>query len=101
MQAEVVWLDQAVEDLDAIFVFIAKDNPSAALDYIDGLEEACKRLRDFPNSGRFYDSQYQTLIYRNHLIFYKFSISTKVLKIIKIVDGRQDYLKLVIDLPEN
>ena len=45
MPVEVVWLDQAVDDLDAVFMFIAKDNPTAALHYIDGLEDICTRLR--------------------------------------------------------
>ncbi len=101
MPVEVIWLDQAVDDLDDVFMFIAKDNPAAAFAYIDGLEDACKRLTDFPESGRFYSSVYRTLIYRNHLIFYKFSIVGSVLKIVKIVDGRQDYRKLLMDLPES
>ena len=101
MPVEVVWLDQAVDDLDAVFMFIAKDNPTAALHYIDGLEDICTRLRDFPDSGRFYAAEYRTLIYRNHLIFYRFPTGANTLKIVKIVDGRQDYRKLLMDLPEN
>ncbi len=101
MPVEVVWLDQAADDLDAVFKFIAQDNPSAALDYIDGFEHACKHLQDFPNSGRFYDSRYKTLIYRNHLIFYRFSMTANTLKIVTIVDGRQHYRKLLTDLPES
>lgn len=39
-------------DLDRIVDHIAKDNPAAALDMWDEIENQVKQLCDFPNSGR-------------------------------------------------
>ena len=53
MAVEVVWLDQAKDDLREILDFIAKDNAFAALTYVDGIERACSKLADFPDAGQF------------------------------------------------
>lgn len=38
MAVEVIWLDQAKDDLREILDFIAKDNPGAAANYVAGIE---------------------------------------------------------------
>jgi toxin ParE1/3/4 len=46
------WLDQAVEDLKAVRTYIARDNPSAAVDIAQRIRDAVKLLGDYPAAGR-------------------------------------------------
>ena len=47
-----VWSQHATDDRLAIFMWIAQDDPQAAANVDDRIEEAARRLIDFPNSGR-------------------------------------------------
>jgi ParE toxin of type II toxin-antitoxin system, parDE len=42
MPAEIVWLDQALDDLDSILDYISNDSPKAALRYGADLEKAVR-----------------------------------------------------------
>jgi toxin ParE1/3/4 len=46
------WLDQAVEDLKAVRAYIARHNPSAAVDIAQRIRDALKILSDYPAAGR-------------------------------------------------
>jgi toxin ParE1/3/4 len=46
------WLDQAVEDLKAVRAYIARHNPSAAVDIAQRIRHAVKILSDYPAAGR-------------------------------------------------
>jgi toxin ParE1/3/4 len=46
------WLDQAVEDLKAVRAYIARHNPSAAVDIAERIRNAVKILGDYPAAGR-------------------------------------------------
>lgn len=89
MAYELVFLDQARNDLRDLFNYLHLLSPRAAISYVDGLEKACDRLRTFPRSGRQYDDRYRVLVYRNHLIFYRISDSSSV-HVVTLVDGRRD-----------
>lgn len=90
MAFELVFLDQAKSDLRELFGYLFSVSPSAASHYVDGLEKACDKLRMFPQSGRRYDDRYRLIVYRNHLIFYRFSETASTVHIVAIVDGRRD-----------
>jgi toxin ParE1/3/4 len=47
-----VWSQHATDDRLAIFMWVARDDPQAAADVDERIEEAARRLIDFPNSGR-------------------------------------------------
>ena len=47
-----LWTKQASSQLDSIYEYIARDNPSAALVEIEMLMAAVERLVRFPTSGR-------------------------------------------------
>jgi toxin ParE1/3/4 len=50
---KVVFRDEAVADLTALYDYIAHNNsPEIAIRYIRRIEEACMRLATFPESGR-------------------------------------------------
>lgn len=42
----------AFSDLDEIFAYIAKDNPTAAADVVDRIEHVFQQLAHFPESGQ-------------------------------------------------
>lgn len=48
----VVWTLQAVEDVEAIRAFIARDSPHFAALMVERIVESVERLREFPRSGR-------------------------------------------------
>ena len=89
MAFELIFLDQARNDLRDLFNHLYLLSPRAAISYVNGLEKACERLRTFPRSGRQYDDRYRVLVHRNHLIFYRISDSASV-HVVTIVDGRRD-----------
>lgn len=50
--ARVSWTSQALDDLEAIGDFIARDAPSFAQVFVDRVFQAVERLENFPLSGR-------------------------------------------------
>lgn len=50
--ASVSWTDQALEDLDAVCLFIARDAPQLASVFASQAFEATDQLVDFPEIGR-------------------------------------------------
>ena len=50
--AEVTWTEQALDDLDAICLFIARDAPRYAELFAGWVFRATERLEQFPHSGR-------------------------------------------------
>ena len=94
MAVEVVWLDQAKDDLREILDFIAKDNAFAALTYVEGIERARSKLADFPDAGPVYKSRFRWIIFRNHLIFYNHDTERRTVSIAAVIDGRRDMRRL-------
>ena len=87
MAHKVVWLDQARDDLHAFLDYLHPHNPVAAWSYISDLEEACRRLAEFPNMGWQYNERYRALAVRNHLIF---DPEQHMIRIVAVIDGRRD-----------
>ena len=50
--AEVTWTNQALDDLGAVFLFIARDAPVVANLFVERVATATERLAEFPRSGR-------------------------------------------------
>ena len=50
--AQVSWTPQAVDDLEAICLFIARDAPSVAAVFAQRAFDVTDRLASFPESGR-------------------------------------------------
>ena len=50
--AQVSWTPQAVDDLEAICLFIARDSPQLAAAFADRVLRATDLLESFPRSGR-------------------------------------------------
>lgn len=90
MVAEIVWLDQAKEDIQALFDFITSENPKAASKYVGELRETCQRLADFPRSGRRYSDEYRCVVFRNHVVLYRYELKAEQVFIVTVVDGKRD-----------
>jgi plasmid stabilization system protein ParE len=56
MAYQVVWSPRAIEDVDAIAGFIARDSPAYASIVVDKILQATRSLENFPLSGRTYQS---------------------------------------------
>jgi len=94
MAVEIVWLDQAKDDLREILDFIAEENPTAAANYVIGIAETCNKLVDFPEFGSRYNSKFRRLVFRNHLVFYRQDKANHLVFIAAVVDGRRDLKRL-------
>lgn len=74
--AEVKWTRQAVEDLESITHFIAKDSHHYARLFVIDIFEAVEQLEEFPESGRIVpelnDSIVRELILGNYRLVYRF-----------------------------
>lgn len=97
MAVEVVWLDEAKDDLRALLDHIATENPPAAERYVAGIADACRRLEVFPRSGRRYDDKYRCIVFRNHLVFYRFDEVRQQVLIAAVLDGRRDIASILDD----
>lgn len=73
--AEVRWTDQAIEDVESIRDFIARDSPRYALLVAERLVGAVERLESFPRSGRivpeFRDDRLREVIWGSYRIVYR------------------------------
>jgi len=48
----VVWLQQALADLDSIVAYLLERNPQAAVDMYEAIRQQVGKLAEFPLSGR-------------------------------------------------
>lgn len=95
MAAEVVWLDDAKDDVRLILEYLAVENATAAAGYVAALTKSCEKLAEFPLAGRRYNAAFRTVVFRNHLIFYRFNKNDRKVTIAAVIDGRRDIEKLI------
>ena len=73
--AEVRWTPQALDDLEAICLFIASDAPTVAAVFAQRAFDATDRLMDFPESGRIVpemnDPNFREIVLGNYRIIYR------------------------------
>ena len=97
MGNRLVWLQQAYDDLSALHEYISADNGRAADAYVEDIFAACERLREFPRSGRPYNSVYRALVVRNHLVFYRFDEIEEQIVIVAVLHGHRNIAALFLD----
>lgn len=103
MKYKIVRTDKADEQLREIIFYIADDSGSVdiALNYLDKIEAAVRRLEEFPMSGSIprysilRKQGYRVLMVERHLVFYKVNESEKIVTIYAVVDGRREYKNLI------
>lgn len=73
--AEIIWTEIAVEDLNNIAEFIAKDSEYYAVDFVKRIILQIEKLKQFPMIGRKVpeqnDDNIREIIYHNYRLVYK------------------------------
>lgn len=87
----VIWSPLAVDKASEIAEYIARDNPSAAENWVNAVFTQVEQLKSFPESGRIVPEIgnyfFRELIYGNYRIIYR--IEEKRVSILTIRHGKQ------------
>ncbi len=71
----VIWAPQAIEDVEAIRAYVARDSAHYADLLVERIVAAVSRLENFPRSGRLVpevgDESLREVVYRNYRIVYR------------------------------
>ncbi len=97
---ELVYAEEADNDLTAIYNYIADDSVERARAYLGKMENCILQLKDFPEIGN--ESRYKELRalgirilqFENYLIFYTVNNKNKTVNIIRILRDSVSYRKL-------
>lgn len=91
----VEWRPKASEDRNRIFDYIAQDNPSAALELDDRIEQQTDALPERPElykSGRVRGTR-EMVLTPNYVLVYRIKRQAGVIEIVRIIGARQRYPK--------
>lgn len=89
----VEWRAKAREDRNNIFDYIAEDNPTAALELDDEIEQKTDALPEHPELyrvGRRRGTR-EMVLAPNYVLVYRILKRTGVIEIVRIVGARQNY----------
>lgn len=95
---KVIFLRPALDDLEEIVLYIAKDSKTSALKMHDKIIDSTNRLETFPKLGllvpdrKMSESGFRLLVIDKYLLFYK--IYDDEINILRILRGARDYPKL-------
>jgi toxin ParE1/3/4 len=91
--AEVIWAPSALDDIESIAEFIARDSKYRASLFIERLCETTDRLREYPQSGRIIpeinDPSCREIIYGAYRIMYR--IENDEIWITGVVHGARNW----------
>ena len=96
---EIQYLEIAKNDLDQIFEYILKDNPSSAIEILNEIDDAVSKLTVFPELGtqpkddKLKAFGYRILVINNYLVFY--IIKEKFVEIHRVLHSNRDYNNLL------
>ena len=88
---------EALDDLELIWGYIAKDNPEAADRVLEGAYQTCKNLAEHPELGRLRKFSQTVLAgirsfaisdFPNYVIFY--AVQPGAIEIVRILHGARD-----------
>lgn len=84
---------QANMDLIEIHDYIARNNPRAALRFVEKLDQKIRTLADFPGIGSPYDelARLRTFVVGKHVIFYR-EIENGI-EVVRVLRGARDFKK--------
>ena len=82
---QVVWTDPALDRVEESTLYIAADDPAAAVRWVDDLFAAVERLADFPESGRVVPElsarEVREVIFGAYRVFYRVGAAVEVLSV--------------------
>ncbi|MFW6006876.1 MAG: type II toxin-antitoxin system RelE/ParE family toxin [Halanaerobiales bacterium] len=94
---QINYLPAARKDLDTIITYIQTDNPEAALDLLNEIDQSVSQLASFPLKGKIPDDDYlqskgyRMLIIGNYIVFYVVFEDKREVEIRRIIHGRRKY----------
>jgi addiction module RelE/StbE family toxin len=88
---KIVWTLRSREDLRDLAIYIAKDNPSAAIKLGDLIFERVDSLERFPKLGRIVPERNQPnireIVVKNYRVVYRLHEKEKFLEILRVWHG--------------
>jgi toxin ParE1/3/4 len=91
MAFQIIWSEQARDDLQSIVLFIAQDNPAVAESFGYRLMSKVDMLEQFPQIGRVVpevnDETIREIIFRPYRIIYKVLTKKQIIAIARIWHG--------------
>jgi toxin ParE1/3/4 len=89
------WMLPALDEIDHIAAYIAKDSPARADTFIREVIQTANRLRDFPLSGRIISGQpdpsLRELIYGNYRIMYEYHSDNDLVEIHTVIHSARRF----------
>lgn len=97
---KLIYANEAANDLQAIYDYIACDDIGRARDYLCAIEKQILRLQDFPNIG--HESKYSELCslgvkilpYDDYLILHIVNADAQEIYIVRVLHGSVNYKRL-------
>lgn len=95
---KVEFLQSAIDDLEEIVLYIAKDSPKSAMELHDKIIESATRLEEFPSLGRLVpdkklrENGFRLIVIDKYLLLYK--IYNEEINILRVLRGDRDYPSL-------
>lgn len=100
--AQVIWSNQALNDLEIIYDFSAEKSLSAAQRAVESILDRTCQLESFPESGAKYElinigsNEYRYLVEGHYKVVYSYKAQSHAVYISTIFDTRYDPEKLTI-----
>ncbi len=96
---EIVYSQNAEQDLEEIGDFIARDSISCALEYLEKMQKSIELIASNPNIGlscksKNIDIECRLFIFDDYLIFYK--VLEDEIIIIRVLHGSVNYKKILV-----
>ena len=95
-----IWSDEALNDLEIIYDFLAENSQPAAQRTIENILSRTRQLESFPESGtkqqttKSKKKEYRYLVEGNYKIIYSYQLEDQTVHIAVIFDTRYDPEKL-------
>lgn len=100
--AQVIWSDEALNDLETIYDFLAEKSQPSAQRIIDSILSRSKQLESFPESGTKQENikastiEYRYLVEGDYKVIYNYQQEIKTVHIAAIFDTRYNPERLKV-----
>jgi len=99
VKVRVIWSDEALNDLETIYDFLAENSQPAAQRIVESILSRSGQLESFPESGaketiKSNDKEYRYLVEGNYKIIYNYQPDSQTVHIAVVFDTRYDPEKL-------
>jgi toxin ParE1/3/4 len=98
---KVIYYPVAMDDIINILDYISIDNPPAAVELMNKIDESIKFLSEFPYKGaipkdfHLKSKKYRMLIIDSYIVFYIVNETLSVVQIMRVLSSRQNYSSLL------